>query len=230
MTAAPGLPSADLLPVQRRATLAFRLVRICVEPLIRTLFKWRIEGREKIPTNSPFVAIANHLNWLDPFAIVLAFPNEPKIHFLGNPEGLVRHRVQWRIVRSVGGYVAVDPHHHGDRTLYYYVDLCLQRGGAVALFPEGHYGAAEGTLGPFHKGFAHFAVANQVPVVPVALSGMKDLWLGKAVRVVIGEPIAPGQAVDALVAEAERRMAAMVPAYSDPGGRKLLRHRLTHLF
>lgn len=75
-----------------------------------------------------------------------------------------------------------------------------------------------------------FRVATQVPVVPVALSGMKDLWLGKPVRVVIGEPIPPGQAVDALVVEAEHRMAAMVPAYSDPGGRKLLRHRLTHLF
>lgn len=230
LRSAPGLPPADLLPVQRRATLAFRLIRALVEPLVRVLFRWRINGHENIPLDGPFVAIANHLNWLDPFAIVLAFPNEPKIHFLGNPEGLVRRRVQWRIVRAVGGYIAVDPNLHGDPRLYQYVDLCLQRGGAVALFPEGHYGKAEGAVEPFHKGFAHFAVANQVPVVPVALSGMQDLWLGKPVRVLIGEPLPPGSDVDALVQEAERRMAAMLPAYSDPGGRKLLRHRLTHLF
>ncbi|MGI8608783.1 MAG: lysophospholipid acyltransferase family protein [Candidatus Dormibacteria bacterium] len=138
-------------------------------------FRWRIEGGHHVPRNTAFVVVANHLNWLDPFALVLAFPNEPKIHFLGNPEGMVRHRLQRRIVRLVGGYIAVDPHQHGDRTLYHYVDLCLQRGGAVALFPEGHYGAGEGTPEPFHTGFAHFAVDNQVPVVPVALSGMNAL-------------------------------------------------------
>jgi 1-acyl-sn-glycerol-3-phosphate acyltransferase len=230
LTAAEALPPADLLPVQRRATLAFRVVRILVEPLVRLLFRWHIEGGENIPRDGPFVVIANHLNWLDPFALVLAFPNEPKLHFLGNPEGLVRHRVQWRVVRSVGGYIAVDPHQHGDRALYHYVDLCLERGGAVALFPEGHYGTSEGVLEPLHKGFAHFAVSNQVPVVPVALSGMKDLWLGKPVRVLIGRPIPPQGDVDALVLHAQERMASLLPAYSDPGGRKLMRQRLTHLF
>ena len=227
---ATALPAADLLPVQREATLAFRLVRLVVEPILRCLFRWQVQGRPNIPVGGAFVVIANHLNWLDPFAIVLAFPNEPKVHFLGNPEGLVRHRVQWRVVRSVGGYIAVDPNHHGDRNLYHYVDLCLERGGAIALFPEGHYGPAEGQLEPFRKGFAHFATSAQVPVVPVALSGTQDLWLGKPIRVLIGEPIPPGDDVDALVKLAEARMRALVPPYSDPGGRKVMRRRLTHLF
>jgi len=230
LSLAPGLPPADLLPVQPNVTLAFRLVRLAVEPLLRLLFRWRISGRENIPRTGPFVAIANHLNWLDPFAIVLAFPSEPKIHFLGNPEGLVRRRLQWRVVRAVGGYIAVDPNHHGDHALYHYVDLCLERGGAVALFPEARYGPAEGVLQRFHKGFAHFAVKNQVPVVPVALSGTRDLWLRKQVRVRIGQPIPPGSDVDGLAREAERRMATLLPSYSDPGGRRLLQHRLTHLF
>ena len=211
-------------------TPAFRLARLAIEPLLRLLFRWHVSGRENIPPTGPFVAIANHLNWLDPFAIVLAFPNEPKIHFLGNPEGLVRQRVQWRVVRAVGGYIAVDPNHHGDQALYHYVDLCLERGGAVALFPEAHCGHVEANLEPFHKGFAHFAVKNQVPVVPVALSGTKDLWLRKPVRVLIGEPIPPGADVDKLVREAEHRMADLLPPYSEPAGPRLLQQRLTHLF
>ena len=230
MSPAAGLPPADLLPVQRRATLAFRAVRLLVEPLVRLAFRWTIVGRENIPSTGAFVVIANHLNWLDPFALTLAFPSEPKIHFLGNPEGLVKRRVQWRVVRAVGGYIAVNPNQHGDRALYHYVDLCLERGGVVGLFPEGHYGTTEGGLEPFHKGFAHFAVRNQVPVVPVALSGTLDLWLRKPVAVVIGPPIAPGTDVDALVAEARARVTALLPRYSDPGGRRLMRRRLTHLF
>jgi 1-acyl-sn-glycerol-3-phosphate acyltransferase len=228
---AADLPAADLLPVQRNATLAFRVLRSFVAPLFHLLFRWQIEGRENIPRTGTFVLIANHLNWIDPFALVLAFPDEPKIHFLGNPEGLVKRRVQWRVVRAVGGYIAVNPNLHGNRALYHYVNLCLQRGGAVALFPEGHYGSAEGALEPFRKGFAHFAIDNGVPVLPVALSGMQDLWLRKTVRVVVGEPFGAGSDVDQLVTEAEERLAALLPPLAEPPpGPRLLRRRLTHLF
>src|SRR5205814_1555750 len=75
---------------------------------------------------------------------------------------------------------------HGDSALFKHVDRCLEVGGAVAIFPEANYGPAEGELLPFHKGFAHFAIKAGVPVVPVALSGTKDLWLRKKIRVVVG--------------------------------------------
>jgi 1-acyl-sn-glycerol-3-phosphate acyltransferase len=84
---------------------------------------------------------------------------------------------------------------------------------------------------PFKKGFAHFAVDNQVPVLPVALSGTQDLWLRKRVRLIIGPPIeSTGHSVESLVALAEARMRELVPAYQDPGGMKLMQRRLTHLF
>jgi 1-acyl-sn-glycerol-3-phosphate acyltransferase len=84
---------------------------------------------------------------------------------------------------------------------------------------------------PFKKGFAHFAVENHVPVVPVALSGTQDLWLRKTIRLIIGPPIdSTGQTVESMVALAEVHMRELLPPYRDPGGSKLLRHRLTHLF
>jgi 1-acyl-sn-glycerol-3-phosphate acyltransferase len=84
---------------------------------------------------------------------------------------------------------------------------------------------------PFKKGFAHFAVENHVPVLPVALSGTQDLWLRKTIRLIIGSPIeSAGQTVESMVALAEARMRELLPPYQDRGGIKLLRHRLTHLF
>jgi 1-acyl-sn-glycerol-3-phosphate acyltransferase len=228
--ATASLPPADLLPVQRQATVAYRLARFILVPIFRAVFRLRVEGRENLPRDGTYVAIANHLNWLDPFVLLYALPVVPRVHFLGNPEGLVTHRFQWRVVRSVGGYIAVDQSRHGDRTLYHYVDACLQRGGAVGLFPEGHYGDREGVIQPFHRGFAHFAIDNQVPVVPVALSGTQDLWLRKTIRIIIGPPLpVKGKTVEQLVAEAEAAMSALVPAYGDPPGRRLLQRRLTHL-
>jgi 1-acyl-sn-glycerol-3-phosphate acyltransferase len=101
----------------------------------------------------------------------------------------------------------------------------------VAIFPEGNYGPAEGQLMPFKKGFAHFAIKSGVPVVPVALSGTKDLWFRKRIRVVIGEPMEPAASdPDSLTAAAFQRITELMPAYMEPPGRKLLRKQLTNLF
>jgi 1-acyl-sn-glycerol-3-phosphate acyltransferase len=158
-------------------------------------------------------------------------PVEPRLHFLADPTILVTRKFQWWLVRTTGGYVPVVRDRHGDRVLFKHVDRCLELGGAVAMFPEANYGPKEGELLPFHKGFAHFAIKAGVPVVPVTLSGTKDLWFRKRIRVLIGKPLAvEGQDPAALTELAFQAMKAMLPAYSEPSGRKLLRNKLTHLF
>ena len=228
---APAQPPANLLPVRREATLAYRAIRLWAIPLLHALFRITVEGRDQIPTKGAYVLIANHLNWLDSFAILASFPAEPRVHFLGDTTMLVRRKVQWALVKSVGGYIPVNRQARPDLVLFEHANRCLERGGVIAIYPEGHYGASEGELMPFKKGFAHFAVENHVPVVPVALSGTQDLWLRKPIRLIIGSPIdSAGQTVESMVALAETRMLDLVPPYQDPGGRKLFRRRLTHLF
>src|SRR5580765_2357806 len=192
-TASAALPAADLLPVGPRANLAYRAVRLIGIPLLRLCFRFEVAGRENIPRarGGNYIVIANHLNWLDEFALLMLFPIEPRLHFLADPTGLVKRRFQWWLIRTTGGYVPVVRERRGDATLYQHVDRCLEVGGAVAIFPEGNYGPKEGEMMPFKKGFAHFAIKAGVPVVPVALSGTKDLWFRKPIRVIIGRPIAP---------------------------------------
>jgi 1-acyl-sn-glycerol-3-phosphate acyltransferase len=224
-------PPADLLPVSRKANLAYRAVRLVAVPLLYMCFRFQVTGRENIPRSGNYVVIANHLNWLDEFALLLLFPVEPRLHFLANPTILVTRKVQWFLVRSTGGFVPVVQGRHGDPALFRHVDRCLAVGGAVAIFPEGNYGPAEGELLPFKKGFAHFAIKAGVPVVPVAFSGTKDLWFRKRIRVVIGEPLLPaGHDADSLTEIAFQRMKQLLPAPTDQPGRKLLRRQLTNLF
>ena len=233
MAASPSeaLPAADLLLVSRRANLPYRIVRFVGVPLLRLCFRFDVSGRENIPREGNYIVIANHLNWLDEFTLLYLFPVEPRLHFLADPTILVTRKFQWWLVRTTGGYVPVVRERHGDMTLFRHVDHALEVGGAVAIFPEGAYGPREGELLPFHKGFAHFAIKAGVPVVPVALSGTKDLWFRKPIKVVIGEPIPTGgQDPAALTELAFQRMSAMMPRYSEPAGPKLLRNQLTHLF
>ena len=228
---APAQPPADLLPVQRQATLAYRALRLWAVPLLHSLFRINVEGRQQIPTASSYVLIANHLNWLDSFAILASFPIEPRVHFLGDTTLLVTRKFQWALVKSVGGYIPVNRQARPDTVLFHHVNRCLERGGVVAIYPEGNYGPTEGEVMPFKKGFAHFAVENHVPVLPVALSGTQDLWLRKIVRLIIGPPIeSTGHSVDSMLTLAEARMRELLPPYHDPGGTKLFRRRLTHLF
>jgi len=199
-------------------------------PLLRLCFRFEVRGRDNIPRSGNYVVIANHLNWLDEFALLLLMPVEPRLHFLADPTMLVTRKFQWWLVRTTGGYVPVVRERHGDKALFRHVDRCLEMGGAVAIFPEGNYGPTEGELLPFHKGFAHFAIKAGVPVVPVALSGTKELWFRKPIKVVIGKALPQSDDPAALTEVAFAKVEEMLPAYVEPPGRKLLRNKLTHLF
>ena len=232
-TADAALPPADLLPVGPRANLPYRLVRLFAVPILRLAFRFEVHGKENIPRKGGgnYVVIANHLNWPDEFTLLLLMPIEPRLHFLADPTILVTRKFQWFLVRTTGGYVPVVRTRHVHQALFRHVDRCLELGGAVAIFPEGNYGPAEGELLPFHKGFAHFAIKAGVPVVPVGLSGTKDVWFRKTIRVFVGEPIpTAGQDAVSLTALGEARVRAIVPPYKEPGGPKLLRRFLTKLF
>jgi 1-acyl-sn-glycerol-3-phosphate acyltransferase len=225
-----AIPPADLLPVQRKATITYRIMRVLLLPVFHMLFVFQVKGRQNAPRGTNFVLIANHLNWLDSFAITASFPPEPRMHFLGDPTGLQTRRFQWAFIRRIGGYIPVNTRGGSGPALYHHVDKCLQRGGIVVLFPEGRYGSAEGEVGELKKGFAHFAIENHVPVLPVGLSGTKDVWLRKKILVFIGEPISSdGRSVDELVAEGGRQLAALVPEYREPRGPRFFQKRLTNL-
>src|SRR5579864_8995554 len=228
--ASAALPAADLLSVSRRANIPYRIVRLVGVPLLRLCFAFDVTGRENIPRTGNYVVIANHLNWLDEFALLLLFPVEPRLHFLADPTILVTRKFQWWLIRTTGGYVPVVRDRKADRTLFEHVDRCLAVGGAVAIFPEANYGPREGGLMPFHRGFAHFALKAAVPVIPVAFSGTKDLWFRKLIRVVIGPPLAAARDAASLTNDAFQTIDSMLPAYVEPAGRKPLREFLTHLF
>jgi 1-acyl-sn-glycerol-3-phosphate acyltransferase len=228
---AEAVPPADLLPVGPRATLAYRALRVVAVPLFRLLFRFQVSGRERIPRSGTYVVIGNHLGWMDAVTLSIFFPIEPRLHFLADPTGMMRQPLLWALVRATGGLVPVDRAHHRDRQLFKHVDHCLEIGGAVALFPEADFGPREGELLPFKKGFAHFAVDVGVPVVPIALSGTKDLWLGKKIALVVGNPIqAGGRTVDEVLGLGQQAVAELLPPYREPPGRKLLRVWLTGLF
>jgi 1-acyl-sn-glycerol-3-phosphate acyltransferase len=127
--------------------------------------------------------------------------------------------------------IPIDRAQRDDRVLRAHIERCLHAGGSLILFPEGRFGYGEHQPSSFHKGFAHFAKQAGVPVIPVALSGTRDLWVRRHLRVHIGAPLHPhDHSIDSLTAAAESRVRALLPPVSWGRGPRLLRRRLTNLF
>ncbi|TME66482.1 MAG: DUF3052 family protein [Chloroflexi bacterium] len=225
-----AIPAADMLPVGRHATFVFRAVRFVAKPLFHLIFRFDVSGRENMPDRAT-VIVCNHLGWMDAMSLLLVFPAEPRIHLLADPTSMMKNRPLWALVRAAGGIVPVDRAQRGGPLLFRHVGRCLSLGGAVALFPEGDFGPREGVLLPFKKGFAHFAVEAGVPVIPVGLAGMKDLWMGKRLSMRIGAPIeTKGKTVDEVHRLGEQAVNELLPPYAEPPGPKPLRRWLTGLF
>lgn len=229
--ASAEVPPVDLLPIGRRATFAYRVIRMFTVPALRLTFRFTVHGRENIPRTGTYIVIANHLGWMDAMTILVVFPVEPRIHMLADPTGMMRRKAEWAFIRAAGGIIPVERSIKDPQALFRRVGDCLKLGGAVALFPEGDFGPREGELLPFKKGFAHFAVSAGVPVVPVGLAGPKDVWLGKRIVANIGAPIpSEGKTVDEVHQAGAESVAKLLPEYHEPSGPKPLRRWLTGLF
>src|SRR5207245_814376 len=61
-TAGATLPSADRLPVSRRANIPYRLVRLIGVALLRLGFRFDVQGGENIPRSANYVVLAHPLN------------------------------------------------------------------------------------------------------------------------------------------------------------------------
>src|SRR5258708_12956328 len=134
--ASTALPPADLLPVGRRANIPYRIVRLIGVPLLRLCFQFEVEGGENIPSSGNYLVIANHLNWLDEFALLLLFPVEPRLHFLADPKDLVTRKFQWWLIRNTGGYVPVVRERHAYQPLFHHSTPSPAAGAPAPTFPQ----------------------------------------------------------------------------------------------
>ena len=121
-----------------------------------------------------------------------------------------------RLIALSGRAIPFRPDKRGLVEVAHRVDALFERGGRLAIAPEGRIHAGERVVLPFDDGAAYFAVRAGVPVVPIAILGVSWLRFGATVRVRIGEPlpVVPGrasrEAVAAMTAATHRALVDLV--------------------
>lgn len=142
--------------------------------------------------SASYVIISNHSSWLDIMANFIAVP--VPVRFLAKKE-LFRVPFMGAAMRAMG-MVEIDR----ERAVSMHdainegVRKVASKGDSVMVYPEGTR-TRDGAIRPFKRGAFFMAIDNQLPLLPVTISGSYDAWppgliaRGGRIIVEIGEPI-----------------------------------------
>jgi len=191
VTGAWGPPDPLLHPDPHHPPRLYLFVVALIRWFLPRLFRVRIEGRENLPVDRPYIVASNHQAWYDPALIMLALPDGvPMLYSMARRDTVFNRRWKRAVVRRLGVF-AIAPHEGElDLTGLASVYHVLSRGGRVLIFPEGRYSRGR-RLRPLKTGVAHFALQAGVPIVPVAIDGLERLRPFARVTISIGRPIHP---------------------------------------
>jgi 1-acyl-sn-glycerol-3-phosphate acyltransferase len=166
---------------EAKASLLYRAVRIAVRFLIFGVFRFRIDtgGQEHIPVGGYLLVAGAHRGWMDPLVVMHALPVEPRCWILGS--GPSTFTTRWRewLIKRIGGLlpvwrggVGIDPHVASARAV-------LAAGAVFVQMPEGTISGPPGKLGTMRTGWAMIALRTGATILPLAMAGTEDLYLGR---------------------------------------------------
>lgn len=179
--------------------LTYRLM-IRAFRLIFVLLGLRVEvrGAQNLPTSGPAIVACNHLGYLDFAFVGLAGHHRHRLVRFMAKQSTFDNPISGPLMRSMR-HIPVD-RSCGAPAARQARDA-LRRGEMVGIFPEATI-SPSWTLKPFMRGAATLAAHEQVPLIPVAVwggqriltvGGRWSLRRGKAISIIIGEPICPAE-------------------------------------
>ncbi|WP_424214956.1 lysophospholipid acyltransferase family protein [Streptomyces sp. BI20] len=174
------------------------LKHVLLGPLLRLLFRPRIEGLEHVPASGAAIVAGNHLSFADHFLMPAILPR--RITFLAKAEYFTGPGVKGRLTASffrAAGQIPVDRSGRaaGQAALREGLGV-LARGELLGIYPEGTR-SHDGRLYKGKVGVAAMALTAGVVVVPCAMVGTFELQppgrrlprLGRRVTIRFGEPL-----------------------------------------
>lgn len=131
-----------------------------------------VEGIERVRGIQQCVWASNHVSYMDTPVMLAHIPVQ--FFFLAKSELFKIPFMGWHLERAGHISVPIEDPRASLRTLAQAARLLIERNVSVLFFPEG--GRSEsGELQEFKDGAAYIAIKAQVPLVPVALVGIRDI-------------------------------------------------------
>lgn len=168
-------------PPEAKASIFYRLMRLVVRFAIFVVFRFHIRtsGQEHLPRRGYLLVAAAHRGWMDPFVVMHAIPAEPRAWFLGSAPSTFTSRWRERLIHRLGGLLPVWRGGVGIEQHVASARAVIANGAVFAQMPEGTVSGPPGRIGPFRTGWAVIALRTDVPIVPLAMAGTEELYLGR---------------------------------------------------
>jgi 1-acyl-sn-glycerol-3-phosphate acyltransferase len=178
--AVEGLAWLGRVP-ESRASILYRLIRLLARFILFGLFRFRIrtEGQEHLPAGGYLLVGAAHRGWMDPFVVVHALPVEPRAWFLGSAPSTFTARWREVLIHRLGGLLPVWRGGIGADQHVASAKAVVANGGVFVQMPEGTVSGPPGRIGPFRFGWALIALRTRAPIVPIAIAGTEELYIGR---------------------------------------------------
>ena len=176
---------------EAKASILYRVLRLVGRFILFGLFRFRIatSGQERLPRTSGYLLIgAAHRGWMDPFLVIHALPVEPRAWFLGSAPSTFTARWREVLIHRLGGLLPV---WRGGLGVEQHVEAAraVTRNGAVfAQMPEGTVSGPAGRIGTFRNGAALIALRTGSPIVPLAMAGTEELYVGRRMASEVLQP------------------------------------------
>ena len=150
--------------------MTYWVLKAFLTPVLRLLFRVRVEGAEHVPPHGPAILASNHLSFSD--SIFLPLVLRRRITFVAKAEYFDDRKTAW-FFRAVGQI----PIRRGggsasQRALDSAMEV-LQSGGLFGIYPEGTR-SPDGRLYKGHTGVARLALQSGAPVLAVAMVGTRE--------------------------------------------------------
>ena len=149
--------------------MTYWLVKAILTPILRFLFRVRVEGAENIPDGAAILA-SNHLSFSD--SIFLPLVLRRRLTFVAKAEYFDDPKTAW-FFRAVG---QIPIRRGGGSASQGALDAAtevLQSGGLFGIYPEGTR-SPDGRLHKGHTGVARLALRTKTPVCAVAMIGTRE--------------------------------------------------------
>jgi len=172
-----------------------KLGHYCARLLFRLTFTpLRVSGHENLDPHNAQIIVANHASYLDGFILTAAL--DIPIHFI--VKGELARNTPVRIILQRFGVEFVDRFNANKGTSDVSRIAAKSRNGqSIVFFPEGTFTTFAG-LQPFRMGAFVTATRAGVPVVPIGISGARDIVRGDVwfphrgqITVTIRPPLSP---------------------------------------
>ena len=168
-------------------------MKVVLTPLLRALYRVRVEGREHLPRRGPVILAANHRSFLD--SIFLPLVLRRRVTYVAKAEYFDDPKTAW-FFRGVGQIpIRREGGDASERALQSAAEV-LEAGGVFGIYPEGTR-TRDGQLHRGHTGVARLALRCGVPIVPVGMIGTDEIQpvdrklplMFRTVRIRFGAPL-----------------------------------------